>query len=30
MGPAKLAKAEQLGIEMMTEEQFFDTYRDLR
>lgn len=30
MGPAKLAKAEQLGIKMMTEEQFFDTYRDLR
>lgn len=30
MGPAKLAKAEQLGIKMMTEEQFFDTYRNLR
>ena len=30
MGPAKLAKAEQLGVKMMTEEQFFDTYRDLR
>mgnify|MGYP000853458369 FL=1 len=30
MGPAKLARAEQLGIKMMTEEQFFDTYRDLR
>ena len=30
MGPAKLAKAEQLGIKMMTEEQFFDTYKDLR
>ena len=30
MGPAKLAKAEQLGIKMMTEEQFFDTYGDLR
>ena len=30
MGPAKLAKAEQLGIKMMTEEQFFNTYRDLR
>lgn len=30
MGPAKLTKAEQLGIKMMTEEQFFDTYRDLR
>lgn len=30
MGPAKLTKAEQLGVKMMTEEQFFDTYRDLR
>ena len=30
IGPAKLAKAEQLGIKMMSEEQFFDTYRDLR
>lgn len=29
MGPAKLAKAEQLGVEMMTEEEFFETHRDL-
>lgn len=30
MGPAKLAKAESLGVAMMTEEEFFDKYKDLK
>lgn len=29
MGPAKLAKAESLGVTMMTEEEFMDKYKDL-